>query len=185
MPWPLSDMAHCNVTHKYPKQLWITYHPVYQEQYYSTNTMLLHLSLLPTESPLGKLISQPTALLAGLSGELGRKLCEGVPGVLHTRQSAESECCFGVCQKEQSGKHLESRRNWGAVGSVLGHRHHLHCLHWQHSDSLQNGHLFSSAKPARVNSVCVWGLNFVFCSCITEFWTHCKYMFTKACPLKE
>lgn len=77
MLWPLSDVAQGTVTHKCPRQLWITYLPIDQEQYYSTNTVLLHLSLLPTEFPVGKVILQPWL---GHQGQLGRKLCEGVPG---------------------------------------------------------------------------------------------------------
>lgn len=70
--------------------------------------------------------------------------------------------------RETAGKQEDLRSH----RSVLGHRHCLHCLHGQHSDSLQNRHLFSTAKPAQVNSMCgEGGGDDLICLffCLTEF----------------
>jgi len=121
------------VTNKYSSQIWVSYYCIIKGSIILLIQHCIHLSFLPLTFPIDML---------GYYGQQQsmRVYLGWCSQQLHTRLTADHECCLQACQEEQSEEHLESCGNWGTNG--------IYCRTWHtaHTDSIQTWPSFQICK---------------------------------------
>lgn len=147
----LHEVAQCGFTNKYSPQIWIYYYCIIKGSIILLIQHCIHLSFLPLTFPIDML---------GYYGQQQsmRVYLGWCSQQLHTRLTADHECCLQACQEEQSEEHLESCGNWGTNG--------IYCRTWHtaHTDSIQTWPSFQICKASWVNNIIFSFFVFILCN---------------------